>query len=79
MSTKKWLFIMVIIGFLNQSFLWTAQYKMETLFEKGFDAEIEDAIFNSYEERGAVKFYPKIVILKHLDMELSQGVHKYYK
>ncbi len=79
MSTKKWLLAIVMIGFLSQSFLWTAQYKMETLFEKGFDAEIEDVIFDSYEEDGAVRFYPKIVILKHLDRELSQSVHKFYK
>ena len=79
MSAKKWLFAIVMIGFLSQSFLWTAQYKMETLFEKGFDAEIEDVIFDSYEEDGAVRFYPKIVILKHLDKALSQGDWKYYK
>ncbi|MCK4822473.1 hypothetical protein KA005_42305 [bacterium] len=79
MSTKKRLFAIVMIGLFSQSFLWTAQYKMETLFEKGFDAEIEDVIFDSYEKDDAVKFYPKIVILKHLDRELSQSVHKFYK
>ena len=79
MSTKKWLLSIVMIGLFSQSFLWTAQYKMETLFEKGFDAEIEDVIFDSYEKDDAVKFYPKIVILKHLDRELSQSVHKFYK
>ncbi len=79
MSTKKWLLSIVMIGLFSQSFLWTAQYKMETLFEKGFDAEIEDVIFDSYEEDGAVRFYPKIVILKHLDEALSQGDYKFYK
>ncbi len=79
MNTKKWLFAIVMIGFLSQPFLWTAQYKMGTLFERGFDAEIEDVIFDSYEENGAVRFYPKIVILKHLDEALSQGEYKFYK
>jgi len=79
MSTKKWLLSIVMIGLFSQSFLWTAMYKMQTLFEKGFDAEIEDVIFDSYEKDDAVKFYPKIVILKHLDEALSQGEYKFYK
>ncbi len=69
MSTKKRLFAIVMIGFFSQSFLWTAQYKMETLFEKGFDMEIEDVVLGEYQKQGILKFYPKIVCLAQYESQ----------
>jgi len=79
MNVKKWLVSVVLVGLFSQSFLWSAQYKMQTLYEKRFDTKIEDIVLDSYNDNGTLKFFPKIVVLKHLDTELSKGDYKYYK
>ena len=63
MSTEKWLFAIVIIGFFSQSVIWSARYEVETLYEKKFDIPIANALLDSYIEKDTQKFYLKIVDL----------------
>lgn len=64
----------------NLSLLWATQDAsvMQTLHERSFEVEIEDVMFDSYVENDVLQFYPKVVILKHLDDNLSQGEYSYH-
>lgn len=79
MSVERWPVLVVLVGMLSQLFLWAAQYEMNILYERCFDAEIEQVVFDYYEKENSREFYPKIVVLKHLDPSLSQGEYKFYE
>ncbi len=73
-SNKKQLFSIIVILLLFLGFALAEQdYEFKTLLELQFDKEIEDVAFDSYEENGQIKFYPKIVVLKEIDPSASKG------
>jgi hypothetical protein len=48
-------------------------YQLKTLTELKFDKEIQDVAFDSYEQNGQIKYYPKIVVLREIDSIASKG------
>jgi hypothetical protein len=79
MNTEKSRLAIMLVGFLSQSFLLATNYRMQTMYEKSFDTEIENVVYSSHEDRDSLIFYPKIVILKQVDSTLSQGEYQYHK
>jgi hypothetical protein len=78
-NTKELLIAIISCFIFIQPIAWSNEYKLDTLYERNFDAEIENAVFSSYSHKEILTFYPKLVILKHIDEELSQGDWKLYK
>uniref|UniRef100_A0A7C6A873 Uncharacterized protein n=1 Tax=candidate division WOR-3 bacterium TaxID=2052148 RepID=A0A7C6A873_UNCW3 len=64
--------IAVLLVFLGWA-LAEQEFEFKTLMELKFDKEIEDVAFDSYEENGETKFYPKIVVLREVDPVASKG------
>jgi hypothetical protein len=79
MIAKQTRIAIALISFFGQSFLWSDQCTIQTIYERTFSTEIADVIFSSYMDGDALSFYPKVVILNHIDPELSQGEYVYHK
>jgi len=54
-------------------------YQLKTLTELKFDKEIQDVAFESYEQNGQIKYYPKIVVLREIDSIASKGSYTKYE
>ncbi|OYD17122.1 hypothetical protein CH333_01935 [candidate division WOR-3 bacterium JGI_Cruoil_03_44_89] len=53
--------------------------EIKVLYEKRFDKKIDQVKIVRYEENGTVRFYPKVVVLKELDKDLSQKDWRFYR
>ena len=54
------------------------EYQLKTLTNLKFDKEIQDVAFDSYNENGQTKYYPKIVVLREIDSIASKGSYTKY-
>lgn len=69
---------MLLLFFIQtiNSALLSVDSKLELLYEKKFDKEIEQVAFDSYLESGCKKFYPKIIVFN--DRKEFVVARKYY-
>jgi hypothetical protein len=78
-NTKDLLIAIISCFIFIQPIAWSNEYRLDTLYERNFDAEIENVIFSSYSHKDILTFYPKLVILNHIDENLSQGEWELHK